>query len=101
VISVIPWEKCAAIAAPGGIDMAEMLGDEPIQKEFHELMNDIAGRLDQLFNGEARGKDRNVGFVLLVFPYGEKEGRCNYISNGANREDVAKLLEEQAKRFRE
>jgi hypothetical protein len=37
--------------------------------------------------------------VLLVFNYGEKEGRCNYISNGADRKDMVKLLREQAQRF--
>jgi len=47
----------------------------------------------------ARGKDRSTGFVLLVFPFGETEGRCNYISNGADRKDIVKLLREQANRF--
>lgn len=42
---------------------------------------------------------REVGFVLLVFPYGSNDGRCNYISNGADRKDMVKLLREQANRF--
>jgi hypothetical protein len=52
-----------------------------------------------MFNGEARGADREVGFVLLIFPFGEKEGRCNYISNGADRRDIITLFKEQIKRF--
>jgi hypothetical protein len=52
-----------------------------------------------LFNGEKRGKAREVGFVLLVFPFGEKEGRCNYISNGADRRDIVTMMKEQIKRF--
>jgi len=75
------------------------LGDAPIETQFRETMNRVAGALDEAFNGGAKGADRKVGFVLLVFPFGEHEGRCNYISNGADRRDVATMLKEQAKRF--
>jgi hypothetical protein len=76
------------------------LGDQPIDPEYRELMNEVVGQLDELFNGQRGGKGRKTGFVLLVFPFGEKEGRCNYVSNGAGREDVEKLLYEQAERFK-
>ena len=76
----------------------ELLGDAPIEPEYLAQMSAVAQTLDQVFNGEAKGHNRSVGFVLLVFPFGEREGRCNYISNG-DRNDVAKLLREQAKRF--
>jgi hypothetical protein len=76
------------------------LGDAPIEAEYIEQMQFIAKLLDRLFNGETRGDERDTGFVLLVFPFGEKEGRCNYISNGADRDDVVKLFQEQAKRFK-
>lgn len=33
------------------------------------------------------------GFVLLAFPFGESQGRLNYISNG-KREDVHRILRE-------
>lgn len=75
------------------------LGDAPIQSEYREKMNRLARELDRFFNGDARGADREIGFVLLVFPFGEKEGRCNYISNGADRRDVVTLLREQIARF--
>ena len=75
------------------------LGDAPIESEFRENMNRVAAALDELFNGEARGKDRKVGFVLLVFPFGENAGRCNYISNGADRRDIVTMMKEQIKRF--
>jgi len=64
-------------------------------------MNAIAKALDAAFNGSLRGPERTTGFVLLVFPFGEKEGRCNYISNGADRADIIKLLREQANRLDE
>jgi hypothetical protein len=75
------------------------LGDAPIEGQYEATMKAVARTLDEMFNGDARGRARETGFVLLVFPYGEKEGRCNYISNGANREDVVTLMKEQIKRF--
>lgn len=35
----------------------------------------------------------NMGFCLMVFPFGSEGGRLQYISNG-NREDVVKALKE-------
>ncbi len=81
--------------------MTQQLGDGPIQHEYVKKMRAIARALDEVFNGDKRGDDRGTGFVLLVFPFGEKEGRCNYISNGADRGDVLRLLKEQAARFEE
>jgi hypothetical protein len=78
------------------------LGDAPIQPEFYEKMNHIAAALDRLFNGEARGKDRPTGFVLMVYPFGNLangDARCNYISNGADRKDVVTLMKEMIARF--
>lgn len=79
--------------------MTEQLGDAPIQPEFVRQMNSIMGVLDEAFNPGQRGKDRKIGLVLLVFPFGEGEGRCNYISNGASRKDIVVMLKEQIKRF--
>ncbi len=80
--------------------MPEMLGDEPIQKEYKKMMNDMARSLDAFFNGVARGQKRKTGFVLMVFPFGESaDGRCNYISNGADRKDIVILMKEMIARF--
>jgi hypothetical protein len=81
------------------MDKSHQYGDAPIEPEYMELMTIIAHTLDDMFNGSKRGADRDTGFILLVFPFGEKEGRCNYISNGAMREDVITLLKEQIARF--
>jgi hypothetical protein len=80
--------------------MTEQLGDGPIEDGYLLEMQAIARALDDLLNQGKTGDDRTTGFVLLVFPFGESEGRCNYISNGADRRDVLRLLEEQAARFR-
>lgn len=75
------------------------LGDTPIDPKYRKQMNDVAAGLDAVFNGELRGKDRKTGFVLLVFPFGDDTGRCNYISNGADRTDIVTMFKEQIKRF--
>jgi hypothetical protein len=75
------------------------LGDGPIEAQYVQQMNDLAHMLDELFNGEARGAERQTGFILMVFPFGSNDGRCNYISNGADRKDVCVLLREQLARF--
>ena len=77
----------------------EQLGDGPVEPQYVEQMEAVARAADHVFNGKRTGKERTTGFVLLVFPYGEKDGRCNYISNGADRDDIVKLLWEQIQRF--
>jgi hypothetical protein len=75
------------------------LGDAPIEAAYEERMRTVASALDRVFNGDAKGDARPTGFVLLVFEFGSSEGRCNYISNGADRDDVVRLLREQIARF--
>ena len=76
------------------------LGDKPIEPKYIAQMNAIAKALDETFNGKAKGKDRPVGFVLMVFPFGDEfDGRCNYISNGADRKDIVTLMKEMIARF--
>lgn len=75
------------------------LGDAPIEAHLRAQMNGIAEALDDTFNGDAKHPNKKVGFVLLTFAYGEKEGRCNFISNGADRKDVVALFKEMIARF--
>lgn len=77
----------------------QQLGDAPIEDAYRETMTMVVRSLDQLFNGQVGGKDRKTGFVLLVFPFGDGEGRCNYASNGADRKDIVTMMKEQIKRF--
>jgi len=77
-----------------------MLGDAPIQEKYRAQMNAVAKAIDMLFNGDKEGRDRETGFVLLVFPFGEqREGRCNFISNGADRKEIVTLFREMIARF--
>ena len=85
------------------------LGDAPIEGRYRAKMQAIAVTLDEFFNGErpdgearlrAWMKDRPVGFVLLVFPFGEGDAtRCNFISNGVGRNDIVVLMKEMVARF--
>jgi hypothetical protein len=79
----------------------EQLGDAPIQIEYRDKMQNLAGALDRMFNGDLRGQARPTGFVLMVFPFGDDPvgARCNYISNGAGRKDVVALMKEMIARF--
>lgn len=79
--------------------MNERLGDAPIEGRYRQQMNAIASALDEVLNGQIDAEDRQTGFVLLVFPFGDTEGRCNYISNGADRKDMVTMFKEQIKRF--
>lgn len=75
------------------------IGDAPIEHQYRDLMNGLAEGIDEILNGERRGKERKTGFVLLVFNFGDGPGRrANYISN-AERDDVLDLLRQQIKRF--
>jgi len=73
------------------------LGDAPVDAEYHGKMEFLARQMDHLFNGDLRGEHRKVGFVLMVFPFGEG-GRANYVSN-ANRADIVATMKEQIARF--
>lgn len=77
----------------------EQLGDAPIEQAYHDKMNALAGAIDELFNGDAKGDARETGFVLMVFPFGDRSGRCNYISNGADRRDIVVLMKEMVQKF--
>ena len=73
------------------------LGDAPLEEERATQMQAVAETLNEFFNGTQ--KPRPVGFVLMVFPFAGFDGRCNYISNGADRKDVVTLMKEMIARF--
>lgn len=79
--------------------VSPQLGDAPIEDQYVVEMNAVAASLDGFFNGEARGQDRKTGFVVLVFPFGDSTGRCNFISNGADRRDIVVMFKEMIARF--
>lgn len=75
-----------------------------VEMPVNEALSSIAFALDRLLNGEQIATnpleaDRKNGFLLLLFPYGEHEGRANMVGNGANREDIIRLLERQLEKL--
>jgi hypothetical protein len=77
------------------------IGDGPIDPKYKESMLALAKGLDQVLNKRKTGDERHTGFVLLVFPFGDESGRCNYISNGASRKDIIRMFKFQLKRMKE
>jgi hypothetical protein len=75
---------------------SDRLGDAPIEPKFVSMMNALAKGVDEILNGDEQPKVN--GFILMVFPFNDHGGRCNYISN-ANRKDVTVMLKEQLARF--
>lgn len=78
-------------------DQPHDLGDGPVEDQYRHKMIAITKTLDDFLNGHER--PRAIGFLLMVFPYDSTDGRCNYMSNGANRKDIVKLMREQIARF--
>ena len=77
----------------------QRLGDAPVEAEYHAKMTAIMETLDQFLNDGAKGDDRKTGIVVMMFPFGDVAGRCNYMSNGADRRDIVTLMREMIARF--
>jgi len=73
--------------------------DDTVDEAYREKMIAVVKTLDELWNGDRRGKDRKVGFTLLVYPFNDHGGRANYMSNGADRRDIVVLFKELIARF--
>jgi hypothetical protein len=72
--------------------------DEKPPENLRDFLNSIAYALDEILNGKGVVQNKSMrknGFVLLTFPYGDDSGRCNYISNGAAREDIVRMFKTQ------
>ena len=77
----------------------QRLGDAPVEAAYHDKMVAVVQAIDEFFNADKKGDARQVGFVLMTFPYGDTTGRCNYMSNGADRRDMVNLMKEMLTRF--
>jgi hypothetical protein len=75
-----------------------------MEKLSPQALQALAVSLDRVLNGEKVISDtlsvkRINGFVLIAFPFGDKDGKCHYVSNGAGRDDIIKLMTEQLKQL--
>lgn len=63
----------------------------PVEEKYKEILQDLGRRID---TGIQNAVGKKVGFVLLMFDFGEpKQGRLNYLSN-AERGSMLKALQE-------
>lgn len=79
--------------------MTNQIGDAPVQEQYRSQMESVVRSLDEIFNGDLKGDARQTGFVLLVFPFGNTDNRCNFMSNGGDRKDIICLFKEMIARF--
>lgn len=79
----------------------DRLGDAPIESDdLHARMTAIMAALDEFANGpKGPGYTKKHGIVVMMFPYDNFDGRCNYMSNGADRRDIVTLMREMIARF--
>jgi hypothetical protein len=83
-----------------GLKPAERLGDAPVEEKHYGQMGAIMQALDEFVNGP-KGPNyvKRNGIVVMLFPYEGFDGRCNYMSNGADRKDIVVLMKEMIRRF--
>jgi len=63
-------------------------------------LNRIAAQLDDEFNPGLDPGHREIGYVLLVFPFNtDGPRRCHVLSNGAERSAVTSLFKELLAQF--
>ena len=87
---------------PGPFEQAkpeDRLGDAPVQADYQKMMTAIMQGIDELLNPDKETKGRATGILIMMFPYGDHSGRCNYMSNGADRRGVVILMKEMIARF--
>ena len=77
----------------------QRLGDAGVQEDMYAQLTAVMGAIDDFLNQGIKGSARPWGIVVMMFPYGNVEGRCNYMSNGADRKDVVTLMKEMVARF--
>jgi hypothetical protein len=66
-------------------------GHGPVEERYKEILQDLGRRID---TGLKMRTGKKMGFVLLLFDFGEpKQGRMNYLSN-AERGSMLKALQE-------
>ena len=89
--------KRAFEAQPPG----QRLGDGPVDADIADKMTVIMGLMDEFLNGPKDRPDyvKRHGVVIMMFPFEGFDGRCNYMSNGADRRDIVTLMREMIARF--
>jgi hypothetical protein len=94
-----PGSVVAAAAQMAERERAAVANEpEDAEEELLRKMVAAEAALDEMFNDQIGGPGRKYALVLLVTEF-LAEGRCRYISNGPDREDIVVLFKEMIARF--
>jgi hypothetical protein len=69
------------------------------QQSNREVLDTVVSELDGFFNKGKPREDRDVGFVLIVYPFVADQGTVNIGTNGATEEEVANLMRNMLKHY--
>lgn len=75
----------------------EPFGDGEVQPEILRDMEAIARAIKEFLNPDP-AEPAKWGFMLMCVPFGDGEGRCNYMAS-ISRESAIQLMKDQLQRF--
>ena len=80
--------------------MRKALNMDQLDPRIQESLDELGKNLDALMNGPHTGADREIGFVLAIFPYYEipAEGALGLISNGRDTDEMLPMLRKMVRR---
>lgn len=80
-------------------DTLQVLDNQTINLRAQDTIRVMASVIDEALNGRPEDGARQIGFLLLVFPFNEADGQLHYVSNGVPSVDAARLLRDRAERL--
>jgi len=83
------------IRKTGAEHMLNQAADDAVEimKAQYQAFQSIARGLDEAMNGDLRGDYREIGFVLICYPFHEIDAAASFVTNGDS--DFITLLEHQ------
>lgn len=88
--------KILNIRKAGAEHMLDQAVDDAVKiaEAQMQAFQSIARGLDEALNGELRGNERQVGFIVMMYPFHEPEMEATVITNG-QLEDVLEIVDRQ------
>jgi hypothetical protein len=71
---------------------------EPATEKTREHINALAAGIDSILNGDSKGRERKVAFVLLLTNFDDPDCLTNYVSN-AERGSIIRMMKGVIERF--
>lgn len=73
--------------------------EDEMKAAQQQFVNNLSAQIDGVLNGppdKRNGEPPKVGFVLLIFPFGEASG-ATITTNGLNKESLIEVLQANAR----